>query len=667
MRCEGENEDFTLGPGVERDAGVHPYERRTGDPLYRRLQIYTVDPGTRQADGATAVVNVPYEPLEKDHKGSRKGLKGSVFHVLPVLKNPADEKSPQKQDIDLNNPSLLLTDGVAPSPVDPRFHQQMVYAVASLVYATFRRALGRHLGWRFEPAKRDGKCARLRLRPHGRRGHAGADYDRESGEVRFGFVKTEIEPEGRAAPNGHTFSCVSHDIVTHEVTHALLDGLRSYFLEPSSADVLGFHEGFADVIALLHRFSYTEVVRAAIRRQCGDVLQSELITSIAAEFGRTTGFGGAVRTIRFRQSNGSKAGPPPPNALFTGADNNLEFLELEPAVTYSPGMTSHQMGEVLVSAILHAFARVYARKAERYLRLATGGTGLVPRGEIPQDLQDVLAEEASQLAGQFLNVCIRAIDYCPPVDLQLGEFLRAVITADLDLVPDDPWEYREAWIDAFARHRIYPRDVQSMSQDALKWEPVPTSPRLKIEELSFTDLEFNGDPACPASSKELRRRACVLGKFVAAHPDLFRMLQKNDPLLDGDDVTVPEVQSVRSSRRVGPDGQVVFDLIAEVTQTRYVKKPFQFLFRGGTTVILGPRGELRYIIWKSVGENGRVFRQRKFMEGDGAALVTENADGWKVLNPETVQFTHRFDQDSAPEVVPDSDGPESTVDPPAEG
>ncbi|HEY5893625.1 MAG TPA: hypothetical protein VIT91_10380 [Chthoniobacterales bacterium] len=31
-----------------------------------------------------------------------------------------------------------------------------------------------------------------------------------------------------------------------------------------------------------------------------------------------------------------------------------------------------------------------------------------------------------------------------------GEYLRALITADFDLVPDDRWAYREALIDASA-------------------------------------------------------------------------------------------------------------------------------------------------------------------------------------------------------------------------
>ena len=42
------------------------------------------------------------------------------------------------------------------------------------------------------------------------------------------------------------------------------------------------------------------------------------------------------------------------------------------------------------------------------------------------------------------TICIRAIDYCPPTDMELGEYLRAIITADGDLERSDKWGFREA-------------------------------------------------------------------------------------------------------------------------------------------------------------------------------------------------------------------------------
>ena len=126
-------------------------------------------------------------------------------------------------------------------------------------------------------------------------------------------------------------------------------------------------------------------------------------------------------------------------------------------------------GEVLVLAVYEAFATVYHRKTERFFRLASNGTGVLPDGALPEILLELLTDSACKLASHFLTICIRAIDYCPPVDITFGEFLRAAITADFDVVPDDEWSYREAWIDAFRMFGIYPADVPSLSEDSLLW------------------------------------------------------------------------------------------------------------------------------------------------------------------------------------------------------
>jgi hypothetical protein len=76
---------------------------------------------------------------------------------------------------------------------------------------------------------------------------------------------------------------------------------------------------------------------------------------------------------------------------------------------------------VLVSAVFEAFDTAFERKTERYIKLATNGSGVLPPGDLSPDLQRVLADEASKLASQFLSICIRAIDYCPPIDLELGQ------------------------------------------------------------------------------------------------------------------------------------------------------------------------------------------------------------------------------------------------------
>ena len=573
--------DFTVDDAVKRSVQSLPYERHQGDPIYRPLRIFSLDPSASRLEGAEATVNVPYEPLEP-------GPVGRVFEV-------DDYDSTQRTHwgrTHLDEHAALLNDGRDPSTSDPLFHQQMVYAVCSTVYAAFRRALGRHVTWGFAArGAEDRSAGRLRIRPHAFEDQ-NAYYDRTTGELCFGYFSAPKDVSGRTLPGGVVFTCLSHDIVAHEVTHALLDGLRAHFSEPTGADVLGFHEGFADLVATFQHFSYREVVQAAIRRSEGKLESASLLTGIAHQFGATLGSAKPLRT-----------------AFETAAQGKL----------YSPGMEAHELGELLVQAVFEAALRVFQRKTAQYVRLATGGTGRLPEGELPIDLQNVFGEQAGKLASHFLSICIRALDYCPPVDLELGEYLRALITADYDLVPDDRWAYREALIDAFRLRRIYPPNVTSLSEESLRWQCSELSAK-SIPELNFAHLQFEGDPASPASAQELRRQALALGAVLGDPHNLtqFGLARAGDPALGDDTVSLPRVQSIRSSRRIGPDGQIVFDLVGEVTQRRTVRDSAgTFDFFGGATVIIGPKGEVRYVIAKNILNKKRLDQQRDFICGAG--------------------------------------------------
>ncbi len=584
-----EGTDFTLADSVARATQVRPYERTVGEPLYRPLRIFALDPAASSRDGAVAVVNVPYERLEG---GPRGALLDVVADDAP---GSATGDAAPVGALDLDDRAVLLQQGRTPSSSDPLFRRQMVYAVCSTTYAAFRHALGRDLSWGFDRPTADGEPARLVVRPEAL-DVRNAYYDRSSGQLRFGVFAADAVVAGRNAPHGTVSTCLSHDVVVHEMSHALLDGLRSRFLLPSNPDVLAFHEAFSDVVAVLQRFTYADVVRAGIRQARGDVRVATLLTGVATQFGQTIGLGGPLR-----RAAGGKAH------------------------VYGEATEPHERSEVLLAAVFEAFATIYDRKTAPLVRLATNGTGVLPPGEIPDLLADRLTRVACKLASQFLTICIRAIDYCPPVDVTFGEYLRAVITADYDLVPDDDLGYREAWIDAFWKYRIYPEGVTSLTEDALLWRApdaaVPPEPAL-----GFDRLQFCGDPGRPASAAELRRQAAALGALVAdpQYCRTFGLLPLDDAGLQGDTVRLPVVESVRASRRAGPDGQIAFDLIGEVTQRRLVRPHAGapgFEFFGGATVILGPNGVVRYVVRKSVGAQSRIERHRAF--------VAEETPFWK--------------------------------------
>jgi hypothetical protein len=565
------------------------------------LKVYTLDPATLALEGQTAVLQVPYEPLEP-------GPKGCVFEV-----QDGDEGS---LSINLEDPRVLIGQGLTPSPSNYHFHQQMTYAVCSSVYASFRAALGRRIAWGFDRQDENG-ITRLKLRPHAPQEGANAAYDRTTGEIRFGyFAAPSGTPKGRNVPGGPVFTCLSHDIIVHEVAHALIDGMRSHFLFPTGSDVLGFHEGFADLIATLQHFSYKQVLEAEIRKAGIHLENASLLLGIAQAFGLSVGKEGVLRSAK---------------------DNNSTKH------VYSADLEAHEMGTVLSAAVFDTFRVIYERKTDRFLRLATNDTGHVPNGCLSTDLVSILANEASKLASQFLCICVRALDYCPPVDIKLGEFLRAMITADRDLVPDDPWAYREALIDSFAARGIYPDNVLHLSEEALVWKALPRELPC-IEKLSFRELKFAGDPASPANRAELERQACALGEVITRpqNLELFGLIAPWDPRLAGGRVTLPCVQSIRTARRVGPDGQIVFDLVAEVTQGRFVRDPItgaEAEFTGGATVILGPNGEFRYVIMKSILNSRRLEEQ---LDCQRTTAYWDQKGGQLVLSANPLQLLHTF-------------------------
>ena len=76
------------------------------------------------------------------------------------------------------------------------------------------------------------------------------------------------------------------------------------------------------------------------------------------------------------------------------------------------------------------------------------------------------------------------------------------------------------------------------------------------------------------------------------------------------------VESVRVSRRAAPDGRVLFDLVAEVTQSCTVQRSGElFDMNGGCTIVIDPQGEVRYAIYKRLDSEDRRARQHAAMRG----------------------------------------------------
>ena len=423
-------------------------------PTLRRLKVFSLDPSVdvqlEHSLISRSVLSVPWEPITE-------GPVGEYLEVLDVDPSSGCAYDP----IDLNDPSLLAQDGLSPSTGNPQFHQQMVYAVGMKTIANFEQVLGRKMMWverrrddqgNWINELRDRYVHRLRIYPHALRDQ-NAYYSPSKAALLFGYFNAPATDPRDELPGGLVFTALSHDIIAHEMTHAVLDGMHRRLLDFSNADMVAFHEAFADIIAIFQHFTLPGLLLDQIQRTRGNLRYDNLLVRLASQFARSTGQGDSLRNALGRVDKDGKRQPPDPSAL---------------GRTFEP----HARGAILVAAVFDAFVRMYENRVADLRRIATGGTGVLPDGDIHPDLARRFADEAVRLSQRVLNMSIRAVDYLPPVDVTFGDFLRALITADADFFPEDPRRYRLAFIEAFRDHGIYPLDVRALAEDALRWNTI---------------------------------------------------------------------------------------------------------------------------------------------------------------------------------------------------
>jgi hypothetical protein len=435
-------------------------------PASRKLRGYAFDPSlSLKIDTATIneiIYRVPWEDLSEQQKSDPnnpiKPGPGPIGEYLEVVDyDPTVERF--YAPVNLNDSYALAMDGLDPSESNPRFHQQMVYAVAMTTIRNFELALGRKVLWaprRMAGGKPDEYVQRLRIYPHALR-EANAYYSPAKKALLFGYFQAMPADKTRHMPEALVFTCLSHDIIAHETTHAILDGMYPYYNEPSNPDVLAFHEAFADIVALFQHFTFPEVLKHQIAKTRGNLASQNLLGQLAQEFGSAIGNYGSLR-----------------DAIGEMDETTKEWKPREPDPgDYESELEPHARGSILVAAVFEAFINMYKSQVADLLRIASDGSGILREGELHPDLVNRLAGEAAKCSQRVLSMCIRALDYCPPVDLTFGEFLRGIVTADLDLMEDDQHEYRLAFIDAFRRRGIYPRGIKAMGVDSISY---PLSP-----------------------------------------------------------------------------------------------------------------------------------------------------------------------------------------------
>ena len=285
----------------------------------------------------------------------------------------------------------------------------------------------------------------------------------------------------------------------------------------------------------------------------------------------------------------------------------------------------HARGAILVAAIFDAFLTIYNARKAPLVRLATNGSGVLGEGALHPDLVEHLAHAASKSAEHVLTICIRALDYLPPVDVTFGDYLRALITADYDMVPDDPKRYRVAFVEAFRRHGIYPTGVRSLSEESLLWKEGTHHITGESAQFTFVDelkgiIDWWGFDTNRGHLYKHMKNMC--GQAHEIFKDTWGYKEnflKGLSYVPGRDKF--EVHAIRPVRRVGPDGRVLVDLLVEVTQRRKGfldgteegvdgSREADYWFRGGCTILVDMNTyKVRYCIYKDIKSQERWLAQ----------------------------------------------------------
>lgn len=464
----------------------------------RKMTVIAQDPAVRLGSKIVmATIDVPAEDLDPGPIGYRvhvvdfDGSKNSYIDSHQLPKSLAAEPEHWAK-----GDSKILS--------DYRFHAQNVYALVMKTLARFEFALGRRISW----SGRNFRSHQLKVAPHGM-ADANAFYSPEAEGLVFGYFD---------GVSGRTvYTCLSHDIVVHETTHALLDALRERYLDPSNPDQAALHEGFSDVIALLSVFSQPEVVKHLLggksqkgsrERQISrdEVMPKQLRES--ALFALAKQMGSELEGVRgqpLRQSAKIK----PDRKL----KDTPEYLE------------AHNRGELFVAAVMQGFVNAWS---DRILRSGLKGQKAFPLSRV--------AEEGADVADALATMWIRAVDYMPPVHVRFGDALSAALTADFEVRPDDRrFQLRRHMRASFETFGFSPA---SPRKNGL-WEPPP--PGLVYDRVRFESMKTDED-------------------------EVFRFIWENRGLLKLDPRAYTQVLNVRPSTRIGIDGFVVRETVAQYYQ-----------------------------------------------------------------------------------------------------
>lgn len=349
---------------LERDMwyeGFHPDKEEfyLDGPVSKRLAVIDFDP----KDGSVKCDAIFQPPGPKKKMGWYQDANGLKLHEI------------EKEQI-----------------FNPAFLQVCSFAMALRVMYMFERkeTLGRDLTWGFD-------VPQLLIVP--RAGEmANAFYYRDAHCVQFFFVTLN---------NKIIFTCLSRDIVAHEMGHAIIDGINPDLLDACTPQSLAIHEAIADLTACLMAFESHTLRKYVLKEKDGKIEDSSVFSSIGEELGKLLKHKYGLRNL-----------------------NNKKDLKSGKVSRTEP----HELSQVLSGALYKVLIKIYNGLIDRYVKEKRE---LLLRDVLSQ-WAPILKEEIVPISGyslakateRFQRMIFRALDYLPPGEVSFADYGRAIIAVD---------------------------------------------------------------------------------------------------------------------------------------------------------------------------------------------------------------------------------------------
>jgi hypothetical protein len=303
-----------------------------------------------------------------------------------------------------------------------QFHQVNVWAALQRALDFYQSGfgLGRPIPWGF-------KGNRLIVVPHAGYGE-NAFYDRKSKSLQFYYFER----------NGETiYTCLSTDIINHEFGHAVLDGIRPYFMESVSVQTAAFHEFIGDLTAILIILRNNEFRRQLAEMTAGKLSDAEHLANIAEQFGE------AVQDKPYLRNANSP-------------------LTMEKV---AGDQRPHHVSQVLTAAMYDIIKTV----SQHFLN----ERGRTPKQAFWNTIQ------------RMQRTAIQPLDLLPPADVTFKDYALAVLRAEELSNPKDPHGYYRMMRDAFHQRGILDdADLEELGKPRYLYERLRMSVYHDIDHIS---------------------------------------------------------------------------------------------------------------------------------------------------------------------------------------